>query len=264
MMNLRRQQSIMNKTAFMVIAVAALLVTLIGVAIAKMTDEKSNENNTSQNQTIVQSSSEPVASSEEKDWQSAHFALIVVPQGKIVVELFPNAAPKTVTNFVTLANRGFYNNLIFHRIVKDFVIQGGDPNGNGSGGSSIYGETFEDEINAKSIGVPEDKIALYQELYGYKYRDDLQSMKITKGVLAMANRGANSNSSQFFIATADLNGQLDGKHTAFGRVTEGMDVVEQLNNVEVDPRDSRPKTPVTIETIVTGNTIDEIKAKYGK
>lgn len=264
MMNVRHQQRIMNRTALLVLIIAAVVLFLIGMAIVKFTGEKKKavDSVLAGNDTAV-SNNEPMQPAQPKpEQQSAHYAMIVVSQGKIVIELFPDAAPKTVTNFVTLANRGYYNGLLWHRIVRDFVIQGGDPNGNGSGGESIYGSTFEDEINAQSIGVPADKIALYQELYGYKYRDDLTSVKITKGIVAMANRGANTNGSQFFIVTGDLEGQLDGKHTAFGKVIEGMDVVDKLNEVEVDARDSRPKDPVAMKTIVTGNTLDEMKAKY--
>lgn len=259
MNSLRRQQSIMNRTGIIVVVLVALVVIAIGVAIAKTTDAAEETPTTTQE--VISPAAMSTTPTTVNDWKSAQYALLTVPQGRIVIELFPDAAPKTVTNFVTLANRGYYNKLLFHRIVKDFVIQGGDPNGNGSGGESIYGDTFADEINPQSLDLPEDKIALYQELYGYSYRSDLSSIKITKGVVAMANRGANTNGSQFFIVTGDIDGQLDGKHTAFGKVVEGQEVVDRLNQVEVDARDNRPKEPVVIERIVTGNTIDELKAK---
>src|SRR5687767_7242078 len=135
--------------------------------------------------------------------------------GAIEIELFDEDAPKTVANFKKLAGEGFYDGLIFHRIIKDFMIQGGCPQGTGTGGP---GYTFEDEFN---------------------------DHKVVRGALAMANAGPNTNGSQFFIVTADACPWLDGKHTVFGQVTEGMDVVEALEAVETDARD-RPQEPVGI------------------
>jgi cyclophilin family peptidyl-prolyl cis-trans isomerase len=129
-------------------------------------------------------------------------------QGAVELELFPEAAPKTVDNFVKLARDGFYEGVIFHRVIPDFMIQGGDPTGTGSGGP---GYTFEDEFN---------------------------DHKIVRGALAMANAGPNTNGSQFFIVTAEACPWLDGKHTVFGRVTSGMEVVDAI---EALPRDSRDK-----------------------
>jgi cyclophilin family peptidyl-prolyl cis-trans isomerase len=139
-------------------------------------------------------------------------------EGAIEVELFPEDAPKTVDNFTKLAADGFYDGVIFHRVIPDFMIQGGDPTGTGSGGP---GYTFEDEFN---------------------------DHKIVKGALAMANAGPNTNGSQFFIVTADECSWLDGKHTVFGRVVQGQDVADRISNVDRDPRD-KPTTPVTIERI---------------
>ncbi len=137
---------------------------------------------------------------------SATSATIKTDKGDIVVELYPNDAPKTVTNFASLAKGGFYDCLTFHRVEPGFVIQGGDPNGNGTGGTSVYGPEFEDELNAES--------ASYKA--GYK-----------KGVLAMANRGPNTNSSQFFIMLDD-NETLPKNYTIFGKVTSGLDVVDGI------------------------------------
>ena len=145
-------------------------------------------------------------------------ATMKTTEGDIVLELFDEDAPKTVANFKKLAGDGFYDGLIFHRIIPDFMIQGGCPQGTGTGGP---GYTFEDEINQH---------------------------KIVKGTLAMANAGPNTNGSQFFIVTADETPWLDGKHTAFGRVVEGMDVVDRLGNAQTDSRD-RPVEPLGIDTV---------------
>ena len=139
-------------------------------------------------------------------------------EGPIKFELYDEDAPKTVANFKKLAGEGFYDGLIFHRIIKDFMIQGGCPQGTGTGGP---GYTFEDEIN---------------------------DHKIVRGALAMANAGPDTNGSQFFIVTASECPWLDGKHTVFGSVTEGMDVVDKLEGVETDARD-RPAEPVGIASL---------------
>ena len=138
--------------------------------------------------------------------------------GAIELELFPDDAPKTVQNFEELARKGFYDGVIFHRVIPDFMIQGGDPTGTGTGGP---GYTFEDEPN-----------------------DD----KVERGALAMANAGPNTNGSQFFIVTAEACPWLDGKHTVFGRVTSGMEVVDHIAQLPRDARD-RPREPATIERV---------------
>lgn len=145
-------------------------------------------------------------------------ATMQTTEGPIVFELFDAEAPKTVENFRKLIGDGFYDGLTFHRIIKDFMIQGGCPLGTGTGGP---GYTFEDEINAH---------------------------KIVRGALAMANAGPDTNGSQFFIVTADACPWLDGKHTVFGQVTDGMDVVEKLEAVPTDGRD-QPAEPVGIASI---------------
>ena len=139
-------------------------------------------------------------------------------RGSITIELFDEDAPKTVQNFKKLAGDGFYDGVIFHRIIKDFMIQGGDPDGTGRGGP---GYTFEDEINQH---------------------------KIVRGALAMANAGPNTNGSQFFIVTVPEAGWLDGKHTVFGRVTDGMDVVDDIEGAPTGPGD-RPTEDILIEGI---------------
>ena len=139
-------------------------------------------------------------------------------EGAIELELFDEDAPKTVENFRTLAQKGFYDGLRFHRVIQGFMLQGGCPEGSGRGGP---GYTFEDEIN---------------------------SHKVVRGALAMANAGPNSNGSQFFIVTADACPWLDGKHTVFGRVSAGMDAVDAIEGVETRAGD-RPVEPVVIESI---------------
>jgi cyclophilin family peptidyl-prolyl cis-trans isomerase len=138
--------------------------------------------------------------------------------GEIALELFDDDAPKTVENFVSLARDGFYDGVVFHRVIPDFMIQGGDPTGTGSGGP---GYTFEDEFNDR---------------------------KVVRGALAMANAGPNTNGSQFFIVTAGACPWLDGKHTVFGQVTEGMDVVDTISGLDTDARD-RPQSDVVIERV---------------
>jgi cyclophilin family peptidyl-prolyl cis-trans isomerase len=138
--------------------------------------------------------------------------------GAIAVELFDDDAPKTVENFTKLARDGFYDGVIFHRVIPDFMIQGGDPTGTGRGGP---GYTFEDEQNGHGVD---------------------------RGVLAMANAGPNTNGSQFFIVTADSCPWLNGKHTVFGRVSDGMDVVDEISGVETDHRD-KPRQDVVIERV---------------
>ena len=139
-------------------------------------------------------------------------------QGDIAVELYDDDAPKTVDNFLSLARKGFYDGVIFHRVIPDFMIQGGDPTGTGSGGP---GYTFEDEFNEHPVA---------------------------RGALAMANAGPNTNGSQFFIVTAQACPWLDGKHTVFGRVTGGMDVVDTISALDTDGRD-RPREDVVIERV---------------
>ena len=169
--------------------------------------------------------------------------------GTIKIKLFPEQAPKTVENFITHSEKGYYDGLKFHRVIKDFMIQGGDPNGNGTGGESIYGESFEDEFSPELFNL--------------------------RGALSMANAGPDTNGSQFFIVQkSDIDPKLedqmksagfpaeiteaymenggtpwlDQKHTVFGQVVEGMDIVDKIANVEVGENDL-PKDDVVIESI---------------
>lgn len=175
-------------------------------------------------------------------------AVIKTNRGEITVQLFPELAPKTVKNFIELAKKGYYDGVIFHRVIPDFMIQGGDPTGTGMGGESIYGESFEDEFS--------------RELFNLR------------GALSMANSGPNTNGSQFFIVNnenvpANMLGQLEGagfpaeiieaykkggtpwldfRHTVFGHVVDGMNTVDEIANAQHGPQD-RPVHDVVIETI---------------
>jgi cyclophilin family peptidyl-prolyl cis-trans isomerase len=139
-------------------------------------------------------------------------------KGDIVFEMFDDDAPKTVGNMRDLAEKGFYDGLTFHRIIRDFMIQGGCPEGTGTGGP------------------------------GYQFEDEINPHKVVRGALAMANAGPNTNGSQFFIVTTDAAPWLDGKHTVFGKVTSGMDVVDALEGLPTDGRD-RPQEPAVIEKL---------------
>jgi peptidyl-prolyl cis-trans isomerase B (cyclophilin B) len=145
-------------------------------------------------------------------------ATMQTTEGPIVFELFDADAPKTVQNFRKLADDGFYDGLTFHRVIKDFMIQGGCPQGTGTGGP---GYTFEDEFN---------------------------DHKVVRGALAMANAGPNTNGSQFFIVTTEAAPWLDGKHTVFGQVADGMDVVDKLEATQTDGA-ARPVEPIGIASI---------------
>jgi len=139
-------------------------------------------------------------------------------KGTIELELFDDDAPKTVENFKKLAGDGFYDGVIFHRVIPDFMIQGGDPTGTGRGGP------------------------------GYQFEDEFNERVVERGALAMANAGPNTNGSQFFIVTAEACPWLDGKHTVFGKVTSGMDVVDAISSVDTDAGD-KPRDEVRIESL---------------
>ncbi|EDJ0214676.1 peptidylprolyl isomerase [Listeria monocytogenes] len=175
-------------------------------------------------------------------------AEMITNRGTIRIKLFPEIAPKTVENFVTHSKNGYYDGLIFHRVIPEFMIQGGDPDGRGIGGESIWGESFEDEFSTEAFNL--------------------------RGALSMANAGPNTNGSQFFIVQkpdmpADMLGQmeqagfpveiieaykqggtpwLDGRHTVFGHVIEGMDVVDEIANLPTGMQD-KPVNDVVIEKI---------------
>ena len=145
-------------------------------------------------------------------------ATIHTTQGAVSVELFDEDAPKTVENFTKLAGEGFYDGITFHRVIPDFMVQGGCPRGDGTGGP------------------------------GYEFEDEQNQHRVVRGALAMANHGPNTNGSQFFIVTTEAAPWLDGKHTVFGRVTEGMDVVDAMSEAPRDAND-RPRETISIDRI---------------
>jgi cyclophilin family peptidyl-prolyl cis-trans isomerase len=153
--------------------------------------------------------------------------------GAIALELFDEDAPKTVDNFVKLSKDGFYEGNTFHRVIPDFMIQGGCPRGDGTGGP------------------------------GYEFEDESNEHGVVRGALAMANRGPDTNGSQFFIVTTEAASWLDGKHTVFGRVTEGMDVVDEISFVDRDAPD-RPRDPVTIERVELSSLAGELALEHGR
>jgi cyclophilin family peptidyl-prolyl cis-trans isomerase len=145
-------------------------------------------------------------------------AIMTTSEGAIELELFDDDAPRTVENFTKLASEGYYDDGVFHRVIPDFMIQGGCPQGDGTGGP------------------------------GYSFEDELNDHPVARGYLAMANSGPNTNGSQFFIVTAEDCSWLNGKHTVFGRITAGQDVADRISLVERDMRD-RPLEPVVIESV---------------
>ncbi|MDP2364460.1 MAG: peptidylprolyl isomerase [Ignavibacteria bacterium] len=153
---------------------------------------------------------------------STTVAVIKTNMGTIEIELFEKQTPKTVENFVGLANKGYYKDVIFHRVIDGFMIQGGDPTGTGRGGESFWGKKFNDEIDSTLVF---DK----------------------EGILAMANAGPNTNGSQFFITLA-ATAWLNGNHTIFGKVISGMDIVKVIGKVEKGPQD-RPVKDVVMESV---------------
>jgi len=154
------------------------------------------------------------------------FAVLKTNLGDIKVSFYADASPKTVNNFLTLAEKGFFDGIRFHRVIKDFMIQAGDPNSKDDAKKDMWG-----------TGGP-----------GYKFEDEFNNEPLVRGSLAMANSGPNTNGSQFFIVTAAATPWLDGKHTNFGLVEEGMDVIDKIENSDTDGRD-RPLKDVVIESI---------------
>jgi len=149
-------------------------------------------------------------------------ATLETNHGSIGLQLYDDDAPKTVQNFLKLARDGFYDGVVFHRVIENFMIQGGDPTGTGMGGP------------------------------GYQFEDEINDRPVRRGALAMANSGPNTNGSQFFIVTADECPWLDGLHTVFGEVTSGMEVVDDISHVDTDMQD-RPLSEVRIESVSVGD-----------
>ncbi|MEK9154685.1 MAG: peptidylprolyl isomerase [Patescibacteria group bacterium] len=160
-----------------------------------------------------------------KSMEKNKIILLKTDLGNIKLELFEADAPKTTANFIKLSESGFYDNTRFHRIIKDFMIQGGDPN-------SRNNNWFDD-----GTGGP-----------GYEFEDEINNHKLVRGILAMANSGPNTNGSQFFIVTAEQTPWLDGRHTAFGKVIEGMEIVDKIENLKTFENDN-PQGQATINSV---------------
>ena len=213
----------MSGELFTVIVIGLIVVISGAMVLIQKNNNKSNSNK------VAETTATPTTSPTSGDTAvySAHKVKLSTSKGDIVIKLYPEDAPKTVQNFVTLGKRGYYNNVTFHRVIKDFMIQGGDPTGTGSGGESIFGAKFDDEIN---------------------------SHKIVAGTVAMANSGKNTNGSQFFIVTESAQTHLDGVHTAFGDVDpDSMSVVRAIAAVQVDSSDK----PVEAVTMTGFSVIEE-------
>lgn len=207
-----------NKT--LLIIVIALGIILVGLIAAfaliptPAAKESANNSNAANNQ-----------NSNMQNTQINQKVVLKTNFGDVVLELFTADAPKTVDNFIKLSKSGFYNGTKFHRVIKGFMIQGGDPN------------SKDDDWSDDGMGGP-----------GYKFEDEINPNKLVRGTLAMANAGANTNGSQFFIVTTEATPWLDGKHTAFGKVLSGMDIVDKIESVKVNEND-HPTDDVVVNNI---------------
>lgn len=207
-----------NKTLLIiVIALGIILIGLIAAfALIPTPAAKESADNTNADKNI---------NSNMQNAQTNQTVVLKTNFGDIVLELFSADAPKTVENFMKLSTSGFYNGTKFHRVMKGFMIQGGDPN------------SKDDDWSDDGMGGP-----------GYKFEDEINSHKLVRGTLAMANAGANTNGSQFFIVTTEATPWLDGKHTAFGKVLSGMDIVDKIELVKVNEKD-HPTEDVVVNNI---------------
>jgi cyclophilin family peptidyl-prolyl cis-trans isomerase len=196
-------------------ALISLLIAFIFIACGGMTSENKD-------QTQYTNTQKENFQMTESQNDTSVVAVIQTNMGTIEIELFADKAVKTVQNFVGLAEKKYYNGVIFHRVINNFMIQGGDPTGTGRGGESLWGKPFEDEVKT-----------------GLKHSSE--------GVLSMANAGPNTNGSQFFITLKDTP-WLDGRHTVFGKVISGMEVVRAIGNVETNQND-RPLTDVIMQSV---------------
>lgn len=199
-------------------------------------------------------------------------AVIHTSMGDIEVAFYNDAAPNTIENFKELARSGYYDHLTWHRVIKGFMIQSGDPNGDGTGGADAKGGTFADEINADSLGLDKEIVgttpAVYNQLStddkkkyanmtvkqyyaskGFNYINSVTSHKMEAGSLAMANYGPDTNGSQFFIVSEAAQPHLDGQHTVFGHVTKGLDIVKKISEVATNSSTDKPLDPVYINSI---------------
>ena len=200
-----------------------ILILMIVSALTFMVCGCENKEATGEN--TMKTAANGVLSGQENLFVKYKTAIIKTNYGDITVELYGQDSPITVNNFLNLANKGFYNKTKFHRVIKDFMIQAGDPN------------SRDKDISTHGTGGP-----------GYKFMDEINNHKLVRGSLAMANAGQDTNGSQFFIVTKEATPWLDGKHTNFGQVTSGMDVVSKIENVQINAND-HPIGDVIIESI---------------
>jgi cyclophilin family peptidyl-prolyl cis-trans isomerase len=198
-----------------------LLVLVLASVIVACSSQETKEHNEQNNIQKTEYTMEELLNVAEDEILVAEFETTM---GNFEIQLFANRAPKTVENFVGLARKGYYNGLIFHRVIDNFMIQGGDPTGTGRGGESLWGGKFQDEFNPQ-----------------LKHDDP--------GVLSMANSGPNSNGSQFFI-TLVATPWLDGKHSVFGKVISGMDVVKKIGKVQTTKPGDRPVNDVVMNKVI--------------
>ena len=207
-----------NKTLLIIVIALGLILIGLIAAFALIPTPAAKESTDNSNAANNQNSNMQNA-------QTNQTAVLKTNFGDIVLELFSADAPKTVENFTKLSKSGFYNGTKFHRVIKGFMIQGGDPN------------SKDDDWSDDGMGGP-----------GYKFEDEINSNKLVRGTLAMANAGANTNGSQFFIVTTEATPWLDGKHTAFGKILNGMDIVDKIESVKVNEND-HPTDDVVINSI---------------
>jgi len=208
---------------YVIISVGLVLVVATSVYFLFFNKNKVDNMGTTQPEEQAQEQEQEQVESRDQNT----FAIMKTSMGDIKLELFGDDAPNTVENFVKLSESDFYDGTKFHRVIKDFMIQGGDPN------------SKSDDWSTHGMGGP-----------GYSFADEFNSHPVVKGALAMANSGPNTNGSQFFIVTAESAPWLDGKHTVFGNVIEGMDIVTKIENVEADKtRGDHPIEDVVVESV---------------
>ncbi|MBN2095862.1 peptidylprolyl isomerase [Candidatus Peregrinibacteria bacterium] len=213
----------MKKVSIFLMALSFVLLTACGTSPEEELSKVFQDGPSEAAMTTTNPDAMPVFNQTAPPEAGDQIAVIETNMGTIKIKLFPLKAPKTVENFVGLIEKGYYDGIIFHRVIPDFMIQGGDPTGTGMGGESLWGGKFEDE-----------------------FHPDLKNIQ---GALSMANAGPNTNGSQFFIVHAEATPWLDGHHTVFGQVFEGMDVVDAIANVERDGRD-KPTTDVVMKKVM--------------
>lgn len=209
------------------LTIIAILLLLAGAACSKPQTPQPSKSDLIKPRSSQPSSSNPNAQNMNEPSKSGPVVIMKTNMGDITLQLFQEAAPKTVQNFLDLANKDFYDGVQFHRVIANFMIQGGDP------------LTKSDPTNFRIHGTGGP---------GYEFEDEINAFKLIRGRLAMANAGPNTNGSQFFIVTKPATPWLDGRHTVFGEVVSGMDIVDKIEAVKT--QNEHPLQPVTITDIV--------------